>query len=56
MTVGGLVDRPRSFSMDELLSLPSVTITTTLVRRLTCRSQSDKAHTPVTTPCLSLSD
>ena len=28
--MGGLVDRPRSFSMDELVSLPSVTITTTL--------------------------
>ena len=32
VTVGGLVDRPRSFSMDELVSLPSVTITSTLVR------------------------
>ena len=32
VSVGGLVGRPRSFSMDELVSLPSVTITSTLVR------------------------
>lgn len=32
VSIGGLVDTPRTFTMDELVALPSVTIVCTLVR------------------------
>lgn len=50
VSVGGLVSRPRSFSMDELVSLPSATITSTLVSWLQLHSEScgSKAMHPAT--------